>query len=321
MNYQRLTDFFHFAIRNSPDWKDGVKGIWGGMLATIQADLLRALVNRDLPALETILNTPQVLYGLEHWERFTWESERGLEALNKLGRRIGLVAVQNPEQASPRQTWLIRDIPGLKTKVEESCGELSIPECFGRAVAQGADAPYMLLHHLAQCLTLKMLLPRFPERILEIGAGVGLFGFSAHRFGCRAYTIIDLPTTAVIAAYFLAFVFGENAVWLHGEPERDDVYARVYSSICMAEVNQHYDLVFNSNSLPEMPTVDQDKYLRSICSWLSIGGMFYSVNHESDLAEQRSVPFAIVPFQELQLMYRAPFMLRDGYVEEIYRKV
>lgn len=315
---QRLLNFYRNATQGSPET---LHAIWESIRMSSQAPLLKALEEQNAAALQDALNDTQVLWGIEHQEFFLWNEPRGLEALNRLGRRIGIIAVQNPEQPSPIENWFIKDVPGMKAHIESIVGELWLPPCFGRACERGTGAPYMLLHSLAQCWTLNAFFAEFPTDILEIGAGVGMFGYSAKRFGARRYVVVDLPTTAVAGAYCLATVMGEDSVWLYGEPKNASAYARFYPSTRYADAAGQYDLAFNGNALPEMQPDVQDRYLQFIQVCLPLGNVFYSVNHESDYVGQRNVFTAIRSQPRLKRIYRAPFMMRDGYMEEMYMKV
>ena len=71
---------------------------------------------------------------------------------------------------------------------------------------------------------------------------------------------------------------------------------------------------------PEMTIENQDGYMKFISRCLSVNGMFYSCNHESNMNGQSSVRSAVNRIGGFKTVYRAPFMMRDGYVEEFYRK-
>lgn len=323
MIINRLIQFYRNAAQDNTEV---VEGIWASILLTSHAKLLAALKSGDAESLNTILHGNEVLWGLEHQELYKWDELRGMEALNQLGRRIGFVAQPNPEQESPSKNYFNPSPEDLRAKIETVVGELYVPDPFGRPCERGKGAPYMLLHSLAQAVTIKMMLGSFPKHILEIGAGVGYFGFASHRFGSEKYTVIDLPTTAVIGAYALSTLLGEDKIWLFGEDKNDDAFAHFYPSTRFDLARSKYDsrslLIFNGNSLPEVSTTTQDMYLRLIPFWLNDGGCFYSCNHESDNCNQRSVPMAFRGISTgMNLIYRAPFMMRDGYMEEIYRKI
>ena len=77
-----------------------------------------------------------------------------------------------------------------------------------------------------------------------------------------------------------------------------------------------YDLIFNCDSLPEMPIHVQDRYIDLILDRLEPLGVFLSINHESDRDGQRRVRDAVKA--KLKLQSRHPFAMMPGYVEEIY---
>jgi putative sugar O-methyltransferase len=256
-----------------------------------------------------------MLYGIEAYTLVRWSEPFDLQSLNKLGQRMAMVNYPNPEQPSPTENSKHKNPDELQRQIEAIVGSLNVPECFGRKPIDCGGASLASLFIIGQLETLVNSWPEVITDILEIGAGTGLTAYFAKRCGCDSYTIIDIPTTAVIAAYCLAKTLGEKAVWLYGEPERS-AYVNIYPASRYDEVGGPFSMVFNSNSFPEMPEDVQDRYVEQMPNWLGTDGIFYSCNHESDLSNQRSVAQAFK--DSLQRIYRAPFMVRDGYLEEIF---
>jgi hypothetical protein len=171
---------------------------------------------------------------------------------------------------------------------------------------------------------------KYPTQMLEIGPGLGFMAVAMFRVGVKSYTMIDLPSNAVPAAYVVMKCIGEENVWLYGEPE-NDAAVRVFPSTNYWDVMaRKYDVIYNKNSFPEIPNHAQDDYLEVIADCLDMNGFFISVNHEHLVWEQRPLPEAIKLHPSLKRISREPFsdmiaqntMLEDlpGYFKEIYRR-
>jgi putative sugar O-methyltransferase len=194
-----------------------------------------------------------------------------------------------------------------------------VPDCFGFQSNAGG-LPVKILHYGAIAHTIQDLFPiTSPAHVLEIGAGLGYLGYIAWHFKARNYTVLDLPTVAVMSAYFMGTVFGSQNIWMVGEPEPKK-FARFYPSTdCRGIDSQKYDLIVSVDGFPELPIPVQDKYLNLIDECLMPNGIFLSINHESNDGGQRRVFDAVRNHGKLRLIARYPFMMRAGYIEEIYR--
>lgn len=316
MIIDRLIRFYHHR-EQLPN--TSIEGIWGGILQTTQKELFDALEAKNSQYLEEILNRKTTVYGVDGFNLEKWTEPYGLEALNALARRLGYINYYNPEQPSPNSNFLSRNGTWLQGIIEQETGSFDLPECFGRKADPGNGATITVLWTLGQCFTIKLSFPKFPAKALEIGAGIGFFGYFGKRFGLKSYTVVDIPTTAVLCAHSLAIMLGEDSVWLYGEPESKTAFAKIYPADAKDLITGKHDLVFNSNSFPEIPINIQNQYVQLIPKWLKDGGILYSCNHESNLVEQRSVKDAIQGDPRYQRIYRAPFMVRAGYMEEMYK--
>jgi hypothetical protein len=146
-------------------------------------------------------------------------------------------------------------------------------------------------------------------RVLEIGAGLGRTAFYAWSFGIRDYSIVDLPMSGVAQGYFLGRTLGPDAVCLFGE-NRPGV--RILPPSAFLEATDRYDIVANVDSLTEIGV----EFVRAYCSAIrKRAGVFLSINHETNPFTVREVcgELGMLPSS------RAPYWMRSGYVEEIYR--
>lgn len=297
--------------------------IWQDIAASRHSQLIEALESGDALKLASVLDEfglSQGVSGIEGNDIFRFGDASCHEAFKQLARAIGVLPVFNPEQPSPTHNYCSDFNLPLLAKVEATIGiKLSVPDCFGyRFQGEDGGIPTRLPQYCAAafCALRQIGIPR---HVLEIGAGLGNLGFITSQWGTSSYTVIDLPQIAVLSAYFMSKVVGEDHVWLHGEQSARR-FARFYPSTCFANAaTLKYDLIFNSDSLPEMASEVQDGYMELISNCLSRDGIFLSVNHESDAAGQSRVYDAVKRNGKLSIRNRSPFWMRPGYVTEIYQ--
>lgn len=311
---QRLIDFYN---RYCADAEDTMSYIWLGVAKHHHAKLVGALTSNDPKRVKLVLDSLAPAYGVWGIERPSALSGDELAVqLGNLARRIGILALPNPEQ--PVETVL--NVNELKSQIESALRfKLSLPDCFGFQT-EGGKLPVKILHYGAIAFTIQQLFPKTsPANILELGAGLGQLGYIVWHGKTRSYTVLDLPTVAVMSSYFLSGVFGSHNTWLAGEPEPKG-FARFYPSTDYAGVSAgKYDLIVSVDGFPELPIPVQDKYLNLIDECLTPNGFFLSMNHESNDGGQRRVFDAVRKHGKLRLIARYPFMMRAGYIEEIYQ--
>jgi len=140
---------------------------------------------------------------------------------------------------------------------------------------------YAHAHLIMRCMTYNN-----PESIIEFGGG---YGAAARLWMINAihtpklYCDIDLPESLFFAENYLGLHFGpESVVYLHGEeelnllsrPEVKFVLCPTHAAQCLS--GRHFDLAWNSNSMPEM----SDGYIDFYMKWLDVNRpkYFYSCN-------------------------------------------
>lgn len=148
--------------------------------------------------------------------------------------------------------------------------------------------------------------------VAEIGGGLGRTAYYARLMGIEDYTIIDLPLSSLAQGYFLGRVLGaENVAFLGEQAAGKAGCVKLVSPKFFLENRKDYDLVVNVDSLTEMSREVAGGYVDRIAAG---GGRFLSMNHEfnpftvRELLEERGVADGAA---------RAPYPMRDGYVEEI----
>lgn len=149
--------------------------------------------------------------------------------------------------------------------------------------------------------------------IYVIGAGAGYIALYCRRAGFSDFTILDLPTVSIFQYLVLASEFGSEFVRFQGEGRG----IKLGAALNVDEVDfSRFGLVFNMDSMPEMPGQIVKRYLEKIRG----AGMFLSNNQESGVVHgdfQQPVVRALAA-GSFQTAYRFPCWLRMGYVEELY---
>jgi hypothetical protein len=161
-----------------------------------------------------------------------------------------------------------------------------------------------------------------PVRILEIGAGYGGLCYWLRKLldeRLDNYTIIDLPSTNAVIAYYLANACGHDLVRLFGECDGRSPSGTV--SISPATrlddlAAGDFNVIINQDSMPELPPFEIQRYLEWIAAHTS--GLFFSFNQETKHNGQLSVPDFTRSMPNLKRLSRHASWDRRGYVEEVY---
>lgn len=304
---ERLIHYYKASLNGYSD--SSLSLIWKVVSNSSQKFLAESLSDGNVDSVVNALESKGTVYGLELGEITP-------ELIEKYAIRAGCTQMFNPEQDSQSSDVIVS---------EERTGyalynlsRTSIPGFNPCKLDRKDTSNSMLVVSASCCITLNLLLDRFPHTILEIGSGACSYPYIARLFGCKSYSSIDIPTTSVIGAYLLSKKIGEDKIWLYGEPENMMAFARFYPSSAFRESIRPYDCVFQCNGFPEFSIETQNEYLEYIHMVLMDDGVLHSVNHESKNTEQRSVSESMREFRKFRLRYRAPFMLRNGYIEEVF---
>ena len=231
--------------------------------------------------------------------------------LLRLAEAIGVRRLDNPEQLQaprpPETSIILRDLDtafGLTVKFPNP-----FPGEVGLATSRGV-ASYRAVQALYQAYRVAELVKDRPAaRIVEIGGGLGRTPFYAHQFGLRNYTIIDLPMTNVAQGYFLGRVLGPDAISLFGEARPG---IRILPPVAFLNATDSYDIAVNVDLLTEMALATATSYCREIRGRADI---FLSINHECNARTVRDICAGL----GMSASSRAPYWLRRGYLDEVFR--
>jgi len=271
-----------------------------------QSPLLIGISQGDVET-HYIKNYPEIssLRLLRHWD-----------VLLGVAEYLGVIGLQNHEQGSsavavPANT-LLDHCPKFIVAPRWQGG------LWGLDTTRGlfSDRDLMALY-----IALKIQ-KKFPikSRIMEIGGGAGQVAYWLYQLGYRNIFMVDLPGVAACQAYQLAANIGaENVSFSH---EHHHTAVKFLLPSQLKNCVDRFDLVINSDSMPEMDKKSLDEYLNFIAN---NSDWFFSINQEArsdavDMTTQHVIPIVIKKEfgNRFVQVDRSKFWLRDGYAEEWY---
>lgn len=321
----------------------GVAPVWEANLSERWGPLFSALWAKDESRVFSLLGSmfrQPFIWGLTYGNEVDrWPHRRPFLALNILGQvvemaeSLGVARTETPEQGLAYHE-IRKGAERVASSIEEQLGiEIGFPEvsaAYGikvgsRLQVQGQFAHIYAASRIRQHVSAFFSHDR-PVNIVEIGGGYGGLCYWLHRLlGNRiaSYTIVDLPSTGVLQAYFLTQALGDSAdVALYDSSARKfDIPGdiRLVPHFALSTIDWNVDLVINQDSFPELPEGEVDRYLAWVCSKRAY---FFSLNQEA-CAPVNGIPQLWVSqlcnkHAELKRVSRLRSWVRNGYVEELY---
>lgn len=241
----------------------------------------------------------------------------------KLAEAVGVTGLNNPEGIQHNlypKTFapnfsdnellrMIEPMIGFKLKMPDFIGNLNIPT---------TDYGIITDRHCHYLWITKRIMELCPDRnsgIIEIGAGLGLLSYFLDQQGYKDFTAIDLSYSNAIQTNFINKNMPDRKLLLSGEranpfDEDSTGYIKILHATDFKDIPKNrYAIIVNIDGLTEMGIEEARKYFDSDCAEL-----FLSINHEVN--QYRIIELACTT---RKLVYRYPFWLREGYVEELYK--
>jgi SAM-dependent methyltransferase len=316
---RRIIAAYRLALTSSLGSLDS---FWLTNFFELKREVHEALLGDDDRAVQTLLRDPSqsdLLYGFDNLAKTLLplrpepvrHSAEMYDLLVKLSEAVGGRAARCPEYPLNVPLPEIDSVLAELDQVFEI--RLDFPNPFrgeyGLNTSRGVVS-YRAVHAVYQAWRLHQLVDAVSEpRVLEIGGGLGRTAYYAWHFGIRDYTLIDIPITAVAQANFLGRVLSEKAIQLYGETEAGGV--RILPPAMFLGQEDRFDVALNVDSLTEMAPETARAYCNAINNR---AGVFLSINHEEGRFKARDV-FAG------RCVYRSPYWLRRGYVEELISSI
>jgi hypothetical protein len=339
----RLMSSFHamtkYEAENIAPEKRPNDAVWEMLRHEKHGAIYHILNNRDVAGLANYLRNglqESVSYGLGPGPEFIkamsvpGEARDAniciiLDRMASLGEAIGAMIYENPEQGKYGKNLSI-DLHEIVASIEQTLSvEIYRPIVMGICgldLGNGRVIDPRVPDDVYSVHRIRTLQSTFGlQSICEIGGGFGGAAFQAIRAGAQSYTIFDLPVICLVQAWFLIKIFGGDMVKLFGD-QVPDRRINVLPYWTFFDRSRLFDLVFNRDSMPEMPLARAMEYLTEISNR---GATFLSINQES-MGEAGRV--GLFQFRVCDLMKsvhtmsrisRHPHWTRKGYVEEVYR--
>jgi hypothetical protein len=300
--------------------------IWNSVLSKNYVDVYDALEKNDKDKFKAILENffqEKCIRGAEdgdlHKNFLVNISHKYLliSAIVKLSEYLGIKKIFNPYQIS--KNYNSHDsIKILYSKISELIPVKSIPNVgcpYGMKVENGIinyrfiEAVYFNFEIKNFMNSQKSLLDK-KITILEIGAGSGLNILTTISFlksNIEKIYLVDLPEMLLLQEFFLRNSLSQkdfNKIQFISNKDFQDIR------------NVKFDIVINKDSLPEIKKSEAINYIdffgkQSDC-------YFFSLNQESNIAEQISVSDLMQDYKNISKISRDLFPLRGGYVKEIF---
>lgn len=323
---ERLKKFYILCDINFEGNKDSV---WSGIFNQLQGEIHSAFINGDNKKIADILRNPgkyNLFYGFENLCRDLINSKRledilepemAMDSLLSFCEATGVIAMSNPESLRIKKT--IDPEKAIQLLEKELGFELCFPNPFegeyGIETSKGVIS-YRAVQALYQAWKISQIVKGIVNpAILEIGGGLGRTAYYCHLLGIRDYTIVDIPMSLLSQGDFLGRVLPERDLFLAGEKvDSDDSKIKLIHSKAFFSSDKKYDLIINVDSLTELDINIAKQYLGKI---KEVGNYFLSINHEINSFSVNSI-WKETP--GIKKIYRAPYWLRRGYVEELFQK-
>ncbi|MGE0802479.1 MAG: class I SAM-dependent methyltransferase [Lautropia sp.] len=312
--------------------------LWTGITAGHFAELLKLVAAGDADGMSRYLNAFGSDYvwfggvttgidGYNHWDR----DEQAIaysyfDKLVCLAEAIGALPAENPEQGAGgnwgRNIALAPD--AVADAVRRRVGVDLMPPP-GTIPVAGLRLAGGLLHyrHINSLYVATRVrdLTEPGDAVCEFGGGLGLVAYFLYRMGRPDTTLYDIPITNLLSGFFLLSALGGDAVTLEGEPPRAGTIRIRANWNCSEAADGAFRLALNVDSFPEINRRIFDEYVAQIRR--TVTGRFLSINHEvehpiSGGARHLNVSALLAAEPGWRRVYRAPYWLRRGYVEELY---
>ncbi len=335
---ERLLDAYRHSVRSRKDHqKNATTDLWTPILQSGLRALADALDSGDVNGV--------LQFMLDFGREYTWfggittgidgYSSRDLNSqavahayfdkLVCLAEAVGALPVDNPEQGRGAD-WALnmtRPVDEVVQRIQERTG-ISITPPLGIVPIHGlltAAGPIHYRHINAVYTALRVAaLTEDGDAVCEYGGGLGLVPIYLTRHGSRRYVLFDLPLVNVLSGYVLAIALGEDAVTFEGEDGDGPVFITAGWN-CQQPPIGEFALSLNQDSFPEIDPAIVSDYMTAIHH--TTVGHLLSINHESSHhtagnAQHVPVPTTLDNDSRFTRMYRMPYWLRRGYVEELY---
>lgn len=322
-NYHRLPDD---EISSYPVWHyhEQLKAVLDARDAQTLSELMGNMFRGTL--VYSMGHHEEYYFGDYQWHH-GYQQRRVTDLLLCLGEAIGVLPVPCHAQmkADEYTKFVYSDQNSLFEQIQKKLGfALDMPLVGHPPVFEfaGTKSSADMIRHAYPAYRMREILGDTSAPILEIGAGFGSVALLAYRAGFRDITLLDVPNTQSIQTFFLGSALGGNTVSGLGEEPAEIKILPPYKLRNVPD--QSIAMVFNMDSFPEFRRDIGLDYLHEI---RRTSKYFLSINQEAQTnhmvfqAPQTRVADLIDEVGGFKRIYRAPYWLLEGYVEELFEVV
>ena len=326
---KRIVDSYNFTLKYQEKISQRrVPNMWENHLVPWAGNVTTAAYNKNIEDLAYLLKNPKkhsMLWGIDNHlckERNEMSNNIIKQVILNTCYSIGILHFPNPEH--PRYSILIEehrnyDIEKILIRFDDYFGfTIDFPSVFndeaGLPCSRGLIA-YRAAHALYFLHRMKESLPNDTDftklRVLELGGGIGRLAYYAAKMGVAKYTILDIPSTALIQGYFLESALGENTVSLYGEGVNPTRTINIIPPEEYLNIGKEYDIIVNFDGITEYGWENAKRYINhfpNICS------IFLSINHEYNEYKVQQLYF--YERNKFKCLGRFNSWYREGYIEE-----
>ena len=248
------------------------------------------------------------------WYKFesSWTYDNLLMLLEALGQE----RCTHPESYDDTATVDFGSVDELLLKLDAALGcHIPFPNLYPNEIGLKSSRgviSYRAIQSIYQAWRIKILLVNSKrKKVIEIGGGLGRTAFYSNILGVKDYSIIDIPITSAVQAYFLGRSIGSDKISLFKERDCQNEI-KLLPPESFFDSSDDVDLIVNIDSFPEIEEDVVKKYLTwSIrrCKWM------LSINHET-LSAFTVRNLALKAGLKSRLRY--PYWMRRGYTEELF---
>jgi hypothetical protein len=328
----KLSNQFYEKIFNIINQEDEINkdSTWLNIFNNFHKNIIE-IVKKDKSKIEDILDDPSkydIFYGFDNNCEYTLKNPRYsdyfennelvIDKILNFAEYLGIIRHNNPEQyriifKKPTLDHLINEIEkkiNIELKFENVFpGEKGVKTQKGIISNREIQAIY-------QAYKIKEIFKKNNyKNILEIGGGLGRTAYYCNKFGIKNYTMVDLLIPRICQLNYLSRVLDEEDIINEKQIENLKNLQnkiKIISPNYLFNKKIKYDLIFNSDSITEIDSITQNKYVNFI---KENAKYFYSINHESNKNKVYDL-FSEVSLAEFD---KSLYWLRKGFLEEHFK--
>lgn len=330
------------SIDGKKEKSDPRQDIWTFLEKGPHADLFALLENENIYALAFYLCnmsrmgiTHGITQGTIEFKKIVsdhtyrrWEALLSLDKLIALAEAIGALPLENPEQGEFGLS-IFSDVNEIIEIIEKRLKIPIIPPnieggLYKLATKKGGIHSRDITAIYTSFRCRDILKNIVDSSICEIGAGIGKNAYYSYLFGVGKYVIIDLPYINILQGFYLIKALPSAKIFLYGEKSGKENSICILPDWSLKRINgKPFDLTLNQDSFPEIDKNIVIDYLKQIK--LHTKHFFLSINQESQNTmmigklKQHIISKMLSGKKGFDKVYRFPYWVRAGYLEELYR--